>query len=274
MDKKIIIGALALVIIIAAVFMVSAQPKGGGAPAAANGTGNPASTGAINATLAHVEDLHMGMDSRSLAELEGIIKSDADNYTRERAVCVYSDIAFRSSNPDRALSFLKDVAAGEQNTEVRTSAYENYNWLKNVSHIGPQTTMDVRVIGDIKPGNNITVVLVILSTRGSEIPADIGMQATSLKEQNVTVGGTTIVDANAGKGALTNLILEPSSRLRRVVPANLSVEVPYTVSISRAGQAFLKARVDMRYDLLDSDTVEKGIFLDVGPGSGNYTIMQ
>jgi hypothetical protein len=266
MDKKIIIGALALVILIAAVFVVFIQPKGG---ADTNATGiHPIP---LNATLAHVEDLHMGMDSQSMAELESIIKSDADNYTRERAVSVYSDIASRS-DPGRALSFLKSVAASEQNDDVRTSAYANYNWLKNVSHIGPQTTMDVHVIGDIKPGNNITLVLSILSTRGSDIPADIGMAATSLKDQNVSGAGSIIVDANAGKGALTNLVIEPSSRLRRVIPANVSVEVPYTVTISKAGQAFLKARVDMRYDLTDFETVEKDIFLDVGASGGNYTI--
>jgi hypothetical protein len=57
------------------------------------------------------------------------------------------------------------------------------------------------------------------------------------------------------------------------VPANASVEVPYTITITKAGQAFLKARVDMRYDLLDSEKVEKDIFLDIGQSSGNYTIV-
>ena len=57
------------------------------------------------------------------------------------------------------------------------------------------------------------------------------------------------------------------------MPANVTVEVPYTVTITKAGQAFLKAKVDMRYDLMDFDTIEKDVFLDVGANGGNYTIV-
>jgi hypothetical protein len=261
MNKKlIIIGVVLLVVIIAvaAFFYVTV-------------------IGPRTATLSHVDDLHMQMSASSLGELEAIIQNNADPYTRERAVNVYTDIALRSQNSKRALAFLKGLAPDEKDDNVRTSAYNNYYFIKEGAGIPPETTMDVQVLGDIKPGKNITVVLSVTSSRGSNL-SFVGMQSRTLQE-GTPIASTApegsminIVDANTGKGALTNVLLDPSYRIRKPLPANVTVEYPYTVTIKGPGKVVLQSIVEVRYDMLDYDTVKKDIFLDIGSNSGTYTI--
>lgn len=261
MNKKlIIIGVVLLVGIIAAAaffYMTVIGPK--------------------TASLSHVDDLHMQMSASSLGELEAIIQNNADPYTRERAVNVYTDIALRSQNSKRALAFLKGLAPDEKDDDVRTSAYTNYYFIKEQAGIPPETTMDVQVLGDIKPGKNITVVLSVKSSRGSDL-SFVGMQSRTLQEgtplASTAPGGRmiNIVDANTGKGALTNVVINPSYRIRKPLPANVTVEYPYTVSIKGPGKVALQSIVEVRYDRLDYDTITKEIFLDVGSNSGTFTI--
>jgi hypothetical protein len=261
MNKKtIIIGvALAVVIIAAAVFLYVTV------------------IGPRTATLAHVEDLHMQMSASSLGELETIIRNNADPYTRERAVNVYTDIALQTQNPQRALAFLKGLASDEKDDNVRTSAYTNYYFIREQTGIPPATTMDIRVLGDIKPGSDITVVLGVTSSRGSNL-SFVGMQARTPQEQPVMTGtgspgvSENVIDANTGKGAFTNVLLDPSFRIRKPLPANVTVEYPYTVTIKGPGKVVLQSIVEVRYDMLDYDKVKKDIFLDVGINGGTYTI--
>jgi hypothetical protein len=228
-----------------------------------------------NATLKHVDDLHMKMSASSLGELETIIQGSTAAYTRERAVTVYSDIASRSGNTPRAMTFLKDVATKEADDNVRSSAYTSYYWLQETAGIPPKTSVETRVQGDIKPGSNVTVLLIVKSERGSEL-ASVSLQARNPQEPTVTPApdsGTrsvVIVDANSGKGAQTNVYLTPSNRIRKPLPANVSVEFPYTVSIREPGKVVLQSVVEVRYDRLDYDTVKGNIYLDVGTNGGTY----
>lgn len=261
MNKKlIIIGVILLVVVIAAagfLYMTIIGPQ--------------------TTTLSHVDDLQMQMSASSLGELEAIIKNNADPYTRERAVNVYTDIALRSQNSKRALAFLKGLASDEKDDDVRTSAYGNYYLIKEEAGIPPETTMDVRVLGDIRPGNNFTVVLSVTSSRGSDL-SFVGLQARTLQEGTPLASTApegsmiNIIDANTGKGALTNVVITPSYRIRRPLPANMTVDYPYTVSIRGPGKVVLQSIVEVRYDRLDYDTITKEIFLDVGSTGGTYTI--
>ncbi len=195
-----------------------------------------------HATLGHVDDLHVKMSASSLGELEAIIKGSTAPYTRERAITVYADIASRSGNTDRAMTFLKNVATNEADDNVRTSAYTSYYWLGERAKIPGKTEVETRVLGEIKPGSNVTVLLTVKSQRGSEL-ASVGLQARNPREPTVTptpnpAGGTSnIVDANTGKGALTNDFLTPSNRLRGPLSANVSVEFPDTVPSKGPGRS-------------------------------------
>jgi hypothetical protein len=257
MNKKlIIIGVVLLVVIIAvaAFFYVTV-------------------IGPRTATLSHVDDLHMQMSASSLGELEAIIQNNADPYTRERAINVYTDIALRSQNQKRALAFLKGLASDEKNDDVRTSAYTNYYFIKEEAAIPPETTVDIRMTGDTKSGSTITVVLIVTSLRGST-KSTVGMVARPLQEVAMTSDyNTTEFGANTGKGALTNVVLTPSIPIQRPLPANMTVEFPYTVTLKAPGKVVLETSVKVQYnDRVDYDLISKKIFLDVGSNSGTYLI--
>lgn len=225
-----------------------------------------------NATLTQVDDLHMKMSPSSLGELEGIIRSSAGSYTRERAVSVYADIASRSGNEDRALSFLKDVAITEADTEVRTAAYTNYYWIREETGTPAATTVGVNITGEVRPGSEVELVLTVTSTRGSNLTT-IGLAASPLNPTQDASGNGVIVDANAGKGALTNLRISPANRIKKPLPANISVEFPYRISITGPGQAVVESVVEVRYDQLDYDVVKKRIVFDAESSGGSWSLM-
>ncbi len=120
-------------------------------------------------------------------------------------------------------------------------------------------------------------LLTVKSQRESEL-ASVGLQARNPREPTVTPtpnpagGTTTIVDANTGKGALTNDFLTPSNRIRGPLSANVSVEFPDTVTIEGPGKVVLQSVVKVRYELLDRDTVKGYIYLDAGANSGTYLL--
>jgi len=258
MDKKLIIGAVVVVLVVLGAFILLQKPAAG-----------------AEAGLVQVGELHMQMDSSSLSELEKIIHSNADNYTRERALTSYADVALRTGNGEQALVLLRELAYNETNDDVRTSAYTNYYWLKEEMGKGPDTTMDVQVRGDIKPGNNITVVVTLANTRGSNLTTLI-LWPSPLDDVSISNDGSNIVDVNTGKGAYAQAHVTPSTRLSLELQPNVSQEIEYTVYLKGPGQTVLKAAAEVRYaeDRLDYDQLEKDIFLDVGSSEGNYTIME
>lgn len=271
MDNKMtIILVVAAVVAIAALVFVM---KGAGVPP--TGQEQIPSGGAY--TTEDMTQMRMDANSSSLAILEGIIAGTGDNYTRERAVIAYADIALRTGNGEDALNFLKGVAYNEQNDEVRTSAYTNYYWLKEGMGKGAQSEMDVEVSGDLLTGNNITILVTAFTNRSATDPAKISCGAQDLAEHNVTTGGAPGVgvivnDSTSGIGAFAKAQVLPPDMLRRDLSVGVPVSVPFTVNLKESGQTLVKCRVEVRHDRLDYDELEEWVYLDIGPENGTYTI--
>jgi len=270
MDKKMtIILVVAAVVAIAALVMVmqGAQPPPSGEQQIPSG----------QATTEDITQMRMDANSSSLALLESIIAGTGDNYTRERAVIAYADIALRTGNGEDALNFLKGVAYNEENDEVRTSAYTNYYWLKEGMGKGAQSEMDLEVSGELLTGNNITILVTASTTRQATDPAKIscGGQSPDAPSysggaqpgESVTLGGST-----SGPGAFAHAQVQSPDLVRRDLSVGVPIDVPFTVYLKESGQTLVKCRVEVRHDRLDYDELEKWVYLDIGPENGTYTI--
>jgi len=270
MDKKmtIILVVAAVVAIAALVFVMNwAQAPPSGEQQFPSG----------QATTEDITQMRMDANSSSLAMLEGIIAGPGDNYTRERAVIAYADIALRTGNGEDALNFLKGVAYNEQNDEVRTSAYTNYYWLKEGMGKGAQSEMGVEVSGDLMAGNNITILVTALTSREATDPAKISCGAQSLENQSFSSGSqpgesVTLGGSTSGRGAFAHAQVLSPDMLRRDLSVGVSVSVPFTVNLKESGQTLVKCRVEVRHDRLDYDELEKWVYLDIGAESGTYSI--
>lgn len=223
-----------------------------------------------------VSAVHLLMDPKSLPSLEEVINGTGDNYTRERALITYADIALRSGNGTHAMEFLKGVVYNEQNDEVLSSAYANYYWLKDEMGIAPNATMNVSVSGNLKTGNNITVLLTVYSPRPTTDLAKVSCGAVDIEDHDVTTGGspgTGVIynDSISGEGVFAHAwVLAPD-----MVKANITqipIVVPFTVYLREDGKTIVKCRTQARYDRLDYDLLEEDIYLDISASGGNYTI--
>lgn len=265
MKIKYIIIAVAVVFLLAIGAFFLLQGKGPSAPTEMN-------------TPEDISAVHMAMDPTSLPGLEAVIKGDGDNYTRERAVITYADIAFRSGNGEQAMGFLKGVAYDEQNDEVRTSAYANYYWLKEAMDVPSDSSMEVAVSGDLKTGNNITVLVTVSGSRPTTDFAEISCGGVDLGNHSVTTGGSpdtgvVLNTSTAGSGAFSKAWVLPPDMVRKNI-TEMPLTVPFTVYLRESGQSLVKCRLEARYDRLDYDELEKDILLDIGPASGTYEIKE
>jgi hypothetical protein len=275
MDTKLLIIAVAVVLVVVGVFVLlqgKPVPAGPAAPTSPNASATPTKM----ETPEDITAVHMAMDPNSLPGLEAVITGNGDNYTRERAVIAYADIALRTGNGQRAMDFLKNVAYVEQNQEVSSSAYANYYWLKSGMGIGPNATMGVSVSGSLKTGNNITVLVTVYSPRPASHLAKVSCGGVDTEPHNVTTGGGPDVgvvmnSSISGAGAFAHAwVLSPDTVKENITA--MPVTVPFTVYLRESGKTIVKCHLEARYDRLDYDELEQWVYLDVGPDSGTYNI--
>ena len=271
MDKKMtIVLVVAAVVAVAVLVFVMNAP---GAPP----SGQEQIPSAVGFTTENITSMRMEMDPNSLPTLEGIISGTGDNYTRERAVIAYADIALRTGNGEDALGFLKGVAYNEQNDEVRTSAYTNYYWLKEGMGKGAESEMHVEVSGDLLTGNNITILVTAFTNRSATDPAKISCGAQSLEEHSFSGGanpgeGFIVNDSTSGKGAYANAQVLAPDMLRKDLSPGVPVDTPFKVYLKQSGQTVVKCKVEVRHDRLDYDELEEWVYLDIGAENGTYSI--
>ena len=100
----------------------------------------------------------MNLDPEDIPELKEIVETPPDNYTRERAIFVLTDIAIRKDVPEEVVDFLKDIAYNERNEDVVAAAYANLYLIRETYPLEMKGDLTIRVEGEIKKGNNVTVV--------------------------------------------------------------------------------------------------------------------
>jgi len=248
MNKTLIITVAVLVVIVAVYFVIFQQQHVTKISPTNESLSNQTGTVIENKTaLDQVNDYHLAMNASDLSELEAVIKGDDPIYTRERAIFVYSDVAVRTNNGQRALDLLKEIAYNETDDELRTAAYANYYFVKEQIGIPPSAELNVSLNGTISKGSNITVNLETFPYK--DLPEAYAM----IKQESY---------ANYSEMA------KDSKQLS--LNANQPVIVPFVVQLDEDGNHMIKARLKVVFDRLDYEVIEKTVYMNVT--SGEYEI--
>ena len=112
----------------------------------------------------YISELHTRLDPGDIPELKEIITTHPDNYVRERAIFVLADIAVRKDVTEDVIDFLKDLAYNEENDEVRSAAYANLDFIREFYPLETKGELTIRIEGEIREGNNITIIATASST--------------------------------------------------------------------------------------------------------------
>jgi len=244
MNKTLIISVSILAVIVAVYFVIFQQQHVTKISTTNESVSNQTIPVFENKTvLDRVNGYHLAMDPNDLGELEALIKGNEPTSTRERAIFVYSDIAARTNNNERALDFLKEMAYNESDDDLRTAAYANYYFVKEQMDIPPSAEMNVTLNGTVRKGSNITVNLEIYPN------VDIPEAYAMIKRESYANYSEM---ANDSKQLSLN--------------ASQPITVSFPVELTEDGKHIIKARLKLTFDRLDYEVIEKNIFLDVTEG--------
>lgn len=200
-------------------------------------------------TISSIETMQMDPPTDYDLQLTEIIQNHPDPYIRERALFTLTDIAIRKNESGKVVSKLREIALNEQNADLQSAAYANLALIETVVPTIPQSSMDVSVQGTIGPGQTIKVIANITSQRLptraivgiSHMPQGLDLQSSPIK--NV-----------------------------KVVPGNF-VSVPFTIMIRTSGRYKIPISLLVSYNRVESEKVNKNLYLTVNTTGGNSYII-
>jgi hypothetical protein len=233
----IVLAALICVVVLAAVLAILLWPSGGKEEAK---TIDPA----------YISEIHTRLDPKDIPELKQIIESHPDAYTRERAVFALADIAIRNNVTEDVIDFLKGVAYNEENDQVMSAAYSNLYLIRQSHPLETRGDLALRVEGEIKEGNTVTVVASASST--------VDVDEAALGVKRIAPAGIGLDGSNADNPVGISL------------RAGEPQDVPFTIQLGREGKYLILCVLKLSFDRVDYQTIEKGIYLTVGKTGGSF----
>jgi hypothetical protein len=209
-------------------------------------------------TVDYVETIHTHLDPKDISELENIARGSSDNYTRETAVFALTDIAIKNNVTEDVIPFLKDIFLNDKNDDVKTAAYSNLYLIKECYPTESKADMNFQVEGVIKKGANITLTTIVSST----VNATKGL-----------VGVKSITNLSGGiTGGMT---LDPECKPVIRVPfleAGAERISSFKFNIVQTGDFLVCFQLQIDFNVIDYQILEKTIHFTVGANDGNFTV--
>jgi hypothetical protein len=206
--------------------------------------------------LDYIEEIHMRLDPADIPELKNIIQENLDNYVRERAVFILSDISIRKNLANDTISFLKDVVQNEKNDQVRAAAYASINDIRELYPLEVPSSFDLKIDGAIIQGETISVIAVCRCAQPVS-EAIAGIKHISEKEP-ADDPGIKIISPNPVHFPLA---------------AGASKEVSFKLELDKAGEYAIVCTLHLGFDIVDYVTLEKTIYLRVENTGGSFEIV-
>jgi hypothetical protein len=203
----------------------------------------------------YVSELHMRLDPKDIPELKEIVRLNPDSDTRARAISVMTDIAMRKNVTEEVIDFLKGTASDEEDAAVRSHAYANLDLIREFYPLETRGDLSVRVEGEVKEGSSITLVATASST------VDIG---------EATVGVRRL--AQDGYEQPVDIRLDSPNPVRFPLKTGETKEASFEVYLGKEGRYLILLALTLDLDKVDSQTIEKEVYLAVGKTAGTFEV--
>jgi hypothetical protein len=206
-------------------------------------------------SLDGLDNIQLRLDENDIPFLKEVALKHPDNYVRERALSVMTDIAVRDDAVNEVTDFLKGIAFDEKNDAVRSAAYTNISLIREMYPLQVPASLDLEVEGVVIQGNLIT--LVARAQCGIEVrEASVGIMHILGKDSSDTSG----------------------IRLTSPNPVNFSLsagkeqDTEFVMELRNPGEYRVRCSLKLSFDRVDYVTLEKELHLRVEKTGGSYEI--
>ena len=209
------------------------------------------------AGLNHLNVLHMRLNPADIPFLIEVVRKNSDQYVRERAIFIMTDIAVRKDAAEQVSSFLDDLAYNEKNDSVRSAAYTNLYVIRELDPLKIDTNFDAYIEGNIFEGNTVDLVASVNS--GSQVnEAIVGIKRITRRET----------------GGAQGIRVSTPNPLRFSLKAGEIKESRFSLDLRDEGEYLLLCFLKLSIDRVDYQTWEKAILLRVEKTGGSYQVQE
>lgn len=235
-----IIGlVIALVLLIGLLVLVREEPaKESDASGMTDVMGSP--------EMSNLEAMQLEPPKDYIEKLKDVIESDQDPYVRERGIFTLTEIAMRKNDTGEIVEFLKDIAEGEGEENVRTAAYATIDLIRDKHPLEKKGSLELSISGKIKKGADITLIARVSSTITPTEDAIVGI--TSL-DNNIEM-------------------LSENGIQRFQLKANEPKEARFDLRLKETGEYYIPVTFMMSFDRIDYEEIHKEVHIQVNEADG------
>ncbi|RLC22466.1 MAG: hypothetical protein DRH93_09850, partial [Deltaproteobacteria bacterium] len=133
-----------------------------------------------NDEIRYLESMQRELPDHYVTAIKQIIDTSLDPYVRERGVLALTDIALNRNEPDDVSAYLKELAMGDKNENVRTAAYASIHLIRDLRPQPKKGALELFISGKLIKGSSVALIARISSTVLTGEEAVVGI--TSLHE--------------------------------------------------------------------------------------------
>ncbi len=262
MDKKkkiLVVGAAAiaaLLVIMAVLLMGGPTPVTEGVPILELGTngGNAidlnqsggAGPAPAESNLSDLEAMQLEPPADYISQLKAIIEGDPDPYVRENAVLVLAELALRKNETANITDYLKSIATGEENEDVRTSAFVSLGLIRDKYPLEKKGSLELSLTGAIRKGANVTLNARVSTAATPPGPVIVSIPSLPSGVELLSKTGVVKFPLNAGE----------------------TKEVRFTLRLKETGEYYIPATFMMSFDSVDYEKIRKEAHIRVTEAGG------
>jgi len=199
----------------------------------------------------------------TISKLKTFIESPLlDQYLRERAIFVLTDVSTKLEKNSETRDYLKGLALNKEAPgNLQSAALANINLIDELFPPEKHGIMNTEVLGEIKPGNQISIIVKLLS--------DIDVE-------NVEIGVGEIKQYSPmmdGEQYKPSIILTPISKpaiWKGSIKANILNELKFDFQVEKEGEVKLPIIYKFNFDQIDYEMERQFLYFKITKTGGEF----
>ena len=209
------------------------------------------------ATSDYLNELHLKLSQDDIPFLKEVVQKNPNQYVRERAIYIMTDIATRRDVSDEVRGLLNDLAYNEQNDSVRSAAYTNLYIIREHNPLEIDATFDLKIEGNIITGNTVDLISNV-SLSGTTNEAILGIKRIVGREKEYTSG----------------VLLSGDNPSRFMLKEGEIKESRFSLHLIDDGEYLIICSLKLGVDRVDYQIIEKTILIRVEKTGGAYQVQE
>ena len=199
----------------------------------------------------------------AINQLKTFIESPLlDQYLRERAIFVLTDVSTKLEKNSETRDYLKEVALDKEvSSNLQSAAFANINLIDELFPPKKHGIMNTEVLGEIKPGNQISIIVKLLSDIDVE---DVEVGAGEIKQYSPMIGPEEYEPS---------IILTPISKpaiWKGSIKSDTLKELKFDFRIEKEGEIKFPVVYKFNFDQIDYEMERQFLYFKITKTGGEF----